>query len=115
MENGDAISMRYGSAINGYTVQVVDGGFTDSGENLVRLINERYGNPSRIEHVVLSHADNDHAIGLVKVLESFEVGNLWMNRPWLYSEYIVNSFHGSYTAQMGSQQQFVPNMAIWWT
>ena len=74
--NGDAIALRYGNDPNRLTIHVVDGGFADSGTKLVELINKFYGRPHRIENVVLTHADNDHAVGLIKILESFEVGCL---------------------------------------
>lgn len=45
--------------------------------------------------LVLSHADNDHACGLVGVLEKSDVKNLWMNRPWLYAPQIIDQFHGN--------------------
>jgi beta-lactamase superfamily II metal-dependent hydrolase len=97
--NGDAICLRYGNNLDGYTVHVIDGGFTATGDRLVEHINQNYGVPSRIEHVVLTHADNDHAAGLIKILENFEVGTLWMNRPWLFAEYVLSYFHGSYTLE----------------
>jgi beta-lactamase superfamily II metal-dependent hydrolase len=46
--------------------------------------------------MVLSHADNDHAAGLIGVLERFDVKVLWMNRPWLFAEQILRHFHGNY-------------------
>jgi hypothetical protein len=46
--------------------------------------------------MVLSHADNDHAAGLIGVLKRFDVKNLWMNRPWLYAAEIRQHFHGNY-------------------
>lgn len=49
--------------------------------------------------MVLSHADDDHATGLVGVMEKIEVKNLWMNRPWLYAEQILHHFHGNFTLQ----------------
>ena len=95
--NGDAICVRYGSEGFGYKIHVVDGGFTDTGDKVVKHINTYYGSPKRIENVVLSHADNDHAPGLIKVLENYEVGALWMNRPWLFAAELIDNFHGSYT------------------
>jgi len=49
--------------------------------------------------MVVSHADNDHACGLVGVLKKFKVAHLWMNRPWLYAEEILHHFHSNYTLQ----------------
>jgi hypothetical protein len=54
---------------------------------------------ANILNVVLSHADNDHACGLIKLLEhdKFKVFNLWMNRPWDYVDEVLDKFHGAYT------------------
>ena len=96
--NGDAICVRYGSENTGYTIHVVDGGFTETGETIIGHINRYYGAPDFIDHVVLSHADQDHSSGLLAVMEHFDVGALWMNRPWLYSAEIIHNFHGNFSA-----------------
>jgi len=89
--SGDALALRYGN--NGvYTIQVVDGGDEAAGEGLVRQINAYYGSPTFIDHVVLTHADDDHSSGLREVIRSFKVGALWMNRPWLYADEIIHLF-----------------------
>ena len=54
--------------------------------------------------MVLSHADNDHACGLIGILEHFKVLNLWMNRPWLYVNEVIDSFHGNWTS-IGLEKQ----------
>lgn len=97
--NGDAICVRYGQHGSRYTIHVVDAGYSDTGQSVVDHLNAYYGRPTYIDHVVLSHADRDHAGGLPTVLESFDVGTLWMNRPWLYAEEIVDRFHGNFTVQ----------------
>jgi beta-lactamase superfamily II metal-dependent hydrolase len=95
--NGDAICIRYGSDYAGYTVHVVDGGYTDTGNAIIGHVQQYYGGISFIDHVVLSHADDDHATGLIPVMQHFDVGALWMNRPWLYAAETIGSFHGNYT------------------
>jgi beta-lactamase superfamily II metal-dependent hydrolase len=94
--NGDAICLRYGTP-NSFWVHVVDGGFTDTADTVLNHIHEHYGHSTHINHMVLSHADNDHACGLIGVAKNKEVGNLWMNRPWLYAPQIIDSFHGNWT------------------
>jgi beta-lactamase superfamily II metal-dependent hydrolase len=96
--NGDAICLRYGGA-NGFWVHVVDGGFTDTAATVINHLRTHYGANIFINHMVLSHADNDHACGLVGVLKAIEVKNLWMNRPWLYAREIIQNFHGNWTLQ----------------
>lgn len=90
-KSGDAIALRY--ELNGVRrIHVVDGGFLETGDSLVEHINKYYGYPQRIDHVVATHADQDHACGLRAVLKSFQVGALWMNRPWLYAEELLDRF-----------------------
>lgn len=88
---GDAIAIRYGTPGN-YKVLVYDGGTKESGQALVDHIKTHYGT-SRVDFVVNSHPDSDHASGLSVVLEQLEVGELWMHRPWNYSEVIRDYFH----------------------
>jgi beta-lactamase superfamily II metal-dependent hydrolase len=89
-KSGDAIAVRYGSFGN-YKIMVYDGGTKESGEALVDHIRKYYGT-SRIDYVVNSHPDSDHASGLSVVLEKLDVGELWMHRPWEHSSKILNSF-----------------------
>lgn len=90
-KSGDAIPIRYqndGSSC----IHVVDGGFQASGQNVVDHIKKYYDEPTYIDHVVASHPDGDHAGGLRTVLETFEVGHLWMLRPWVYADEIIHRF-----------------------
>jgi len=96
--SGDAIVIRYGDDMDGYHLHVVDGGRAGTAETIVNHINMFYPN-YRIEHMVLSHADDDHATGLVGVMEKIQVKNLWMNRPWLYAAEVLHHFHGNFTLQ----------------
>jgi beta-lactamase superfamily II metal-dependent hydrolase len=96
--NGDAICIRYG-AEDAFYVHVVDGGFTDTADTVIKHIEKYYGSHVFINNMVLSHADNDHATGLIGVLRRFDVKALWMNRPWLYAADVIDSFHGNYTLQ----------------
>lgn len=89
--SGDAIAIRYGKPEN-YKVLVYDGGTKETGQKLVDHIKTYYGT-SRVDHVVNSHPDGDHAYGLSVILEQLEVGELWMHRPWEYSDVIRNYFH----------------------
>lgn len=90
-KSGDAIAIRYEQA-GTTTIHVVDAGYTASGESLRDLINKYYGNPGFINRVIATHNDGDHSRGLVAILESFEVGELWMLRPWEYAEELIDQF-----------------------
>lgn len=96
--SGDAIVVRYGDETNGYRLHVVDGGRTETANTIIGHINQYYPGYF-INHMVLSHADDDHATGLVGVMERFRVDHLWMNRPWLYADQILHHFHGNFTLQ----------------
>jgi beta-lactamase superfamily II metal-dependent hydrolase len=96
--NGDAICIRYGKR-DGFFIHVTDGAFKDTGESIIKHIETFYGNNVYINNMVLSHACNDHAPGLIPVLERFEVKALWMNRPWRFAKETLDSFHGRYTHQ----------------
>jgi beta-lactamase superfamily II metal-dependent hydrolase len=97
--NGDAICMQYSADGGGVIVQVVDGAYKETGEKMVEHIRKHYGPGLFINHMVLSHADNDHAAGLVEVMKRMVVKNLWMNRPWLFAAQTLEHFHGGYTLQ----------------
>lgn len=89
-KSGDAITLRY--SINGKTgVHVVDGGYVDTGDQIIEHLKNFYGT-THVNNVVLTHPDQDHANGLRKVLENCTVDALWMNRPWLYAEEIIHRF-----------------------
>lgn len=90
-KSGDAITIRYSVAEKVY-IHVVDGGFQAAGEKVCQHIRQYYGNPTRIDHVVATHSDGDHLGGLRTVLEQFDVGALWLLRPWQYAGQIIHRF-----------------------
>ncbi|WP_202815405.1 hypothetical protein [Bradyrhizobium sp. CCGE-LA001] len=90
-DSGDAICLRY--QLGGETyIHVVDGGYQKTGQSVVDHINKYYGNPTFIDNVVCTHNDGDHAGRLQSVLESFDVGALWMLRPWMYAQELLPRF-----------------------
>ena len=90
-DSGDAIPLRY--KIGDETrIHVTDGGFQKTGDKVVEHINKYYDNPDTIDAVIVSHPDGDHAGGLQTVLEEFEVSELWMLRPWLYVDELIDRF-----------------------
>jgi beta-lactamase superfamily II metal-dependent hydrolase len=90
-KSGDAISARYEQA-GTTTIHVVDAGYLSTGSLLVEHIRKYYGGPSRIDRVVVTHPDKDHAEGIPEVLEQFNVGEIWMLRPWLYVDELMHRF-----------------------
>lgn len=94
--SGDAISVR--TVINeNQKIYVTDAGFQSTGESVCNKIREHYGNPNHIDYVTATHPDGDHAGGLRTILEEFEIGELWMLRPWLYAEELIERFE-TYTS-----------------
>ncbi len=90
-KSGDAICIRY--QVNGQQrIHIVDGGFQATGDKVVTHINMYYNAPAFIDAVVVTHPDGDHAGGLRIVLEHFNVGELWMLRPWLYANELIDRF-----------------------
>jgi len=81
--SGDAITIRHRQNARN-SIYVVDGGYEADGQKIVEHIHRYYNNAGVIDHMVLTHPDNDHASGLVTVLQRMKVRELWMNRPWIH-------------------------------
>ena len=90
-KSGDAIAIRYNTE-NQTRIHVVDGGFQETGEQLVDHINKYYNNPAQIDAVILTHPDGDHAVGLRELFDNFTIKELWMLRPWLYADELIHRF-----------------------
>ncbi len=90
-KSGDAIPLRY-EANGRVRIHITDGGFQETGDKLVEHINKHYGSPPYIDAVIVSHPDGDHAGGLRKLFEMYQIGELWMLRPWLYAEELIDRF-----------------------
>ncbi len=92
-KSGDAIAIRWGdfSDASKQYVAVIDGGTTESGEALVKLIKETY-KTTFVGLVICTHPDGDHSSGLRVVLKELGVGKLWMHRPWDRSDEILHMF-----------------------
>jgi len=90
-KSGDAITVRH-VVDRVQRIYVVDGGFQDTGDKLVEHINKYYDSPDHIDHVVVTHPDGDHAGGLRKVIDKFEISKLWMLRPWIYADELIDRF-----------------------
>jgi len=100
-KSGDAIALRFGNLAgprDQQTVVIIDGGFKESGEQLVNHI-KTYYKTDYVDLVVSTHPDADHASGLSVVMEQLSVRQLAMHRPWEHAEDIKNLFkNGKITA-----------------
>ena len=77
-KSGDAIAIRWGNLFgsrSAQTVVIIDGGFRETGEDVVEHITKYYGTDS-IDTVISTHPDQDHINGLAVVLDEFVVGQL---------------------------------------
>jgi beta-lactamase superfamily II metal-dependent hydrolase len=111
-KSGDAIAIRY--ELNGVKfIHVVDAGYQATGDKVVNFVATRYDNPGRIDHVVATHPDGDHAGGLRRVLEEFDIGTLWMLRPWIYANEIIHRFTRFNSAEnlAARLKEIYPNIA----
>jgi beta-lactamase superfamily II metal-dependent hydrolase len=106
-KGGDAIALRFGNLAgprNEQSVVVIDGGFKDSGEKLVKHINDFYGT-TYIDLVISTHPDADHASGLSVVLENMRVGQLAMHRPWEHAAIIKGFFKDGRISSSGLEEK----------
>ncbi|ODB85671.1 competence protein ComEC [Candidatus Thiodiazotropha endoloripes] len=111
-KSGDAIPIRY--SINGLTrIHVTDGGFQATGDLLVDHINKYYGTPKYINAVIVTHPDGDHAGGLRMLFDEYEIGELWMLRPWLYANELIDRFNRFTSADNLAKRlkEIYPNLA----
>jgi flavorubredoxin len=88
--SGDAVAIRYQIGQH-WTVHVIDGGYMSTAPLLASHIRNRFGT-NRINHMVVTHPDQDHAEGLAALAEEFEIDQLWMLRPWIYSSFLLPYF-----------------------
>jgi hypothetical protein len=88
--SGDAIGIRYQIGQT-WTVHLVDGGYATTAPEISKFVRDTYGT-GQIDHVVVTHPDRDHAEGLAPILEEFDVGALWMLRPWDYAAQLLPYF-----------------------
>lgn len=89
--SGDAIVLRYGDFDNEYKVVVIDAGYKTTGEKLVKLIKQYYGENTIVDLMICTHSDQDHASGLTTVMEAFKVKKIWINLPWDYTDDLIDN------------------------
>jgi len=78
--SGDAIALRFTRPDTGtYAHVVIDAGFQDDGDELVRHINTYYGTDA-IDLVILTHPDGDHIGGMGTVVRELNVATLWLHK-----------------------------------
>lgn len=90
--SGDAILIKV--TRDGETcITLVDGGYAGTTDNIHNYLKIHYGS-DRIDHIVLTHGDQDHISGIIKIIElgAIEIGCLWMLKPWDYVQELLDIF-----------------------
>ena len=93
-KSGDAIAIRWGNLFGPRSQQkvvIIDGGFRDSGQDLVDHIKKHYGT-GFIDAVISTHPDQDHINGLDVVLDELSVQQLWIHKPWEHNQGLASKF-----------------------
>lgn len=97
-KSADAIVKYYWH--NGdFVLHVTDAGFKNTAENVLEHIENYYSTHGRIDHLVITHDDQDHASGARVILENFRVDNLWINNPSWFARELLPKFD-SYTSDV---------------
>ena len=80
----DAIAIRFKEDQDAeQKVIVIDGGFTDTGNDIVNFVADTYG-ADKIDLMISTHPDTDHLNGLLTVIQQVEVGELLIHQPRTY-------------------------------
>ncbi|EKN4757175.1 TPA: competence protein ComEC [Yersinia enterocolitica] len=89
--SGDAIFIRTKRSFQGQIINLVDGGYSGTAENIILFMKKWY-DTNVINNMILTHGDKDHISGLLKILEAgqIEVERLWALFPWDYADDLIN-------------------------
>ncbi len=99
---GDGIALRVGNLTGSRSEQsvvVIDGGYQETGEQLVEFV-KTYYKTDYVDVAVSTHPDNDHSGGLSVVVEKLNVGELWMHKPWEHTQDIAKMFKDGRVSDM---------------
>ena len=93
-KGGDAILIRLFDDNDFEHLVLIDGGYTDTGDNIIKYIKTECST-LHIDVVFNTHPDRDHISGLVNVLEDDDitVGSIVMNRPWKDAKFTKEMFN----------------------
>lgn len=87
-EDGDCLLIEYGEANTPHRI-LVDGGRGNTADCLLKYIDDLPTSRVHFELIVITHIDNDHIDGILKLLEMndppFTVGDIWFN-GWRHLE-----------------------------
>ncbi|EOV9665860.1 ComEC/Rec2 family competence protein [Cronobacter malonaticus] len=88
--SGDAIFIRTKRSHQEQIINLVDGGYSGTAENITLFMKKWYSTQA-IDNMILTHGDKDHISGLIKILEAgeIEVKRLWAIFPWHYAADLI--------------------------
>ena len=92
--SGDAIAIRWGNLHGSRQEQrvvIIDGGFQESGEHLVKHVRDYY-QTDRVDAAISTHPDQDHISGLHVVLDELSARQLWIHKPWIHNQGLADKF-----------------------
>ena len=110
--SGQGIALRFGNLYGGrdeQVVMVVDGGFLETGDDLVTHV-QKYYETDRVDVVVSTHPDNDHIKGLERVLLGLNVDELWMHQAWLHSVGMGRLFESESQVRANVSEKIAKNL-----
>jgi beta-lactamase superfamily II metal-dependent hydrolase len=108
---GDAIVVRYGES-NAFRLMLIDGGTTETGEQIVSHLRAEFGPNVTLAHVLLTHSDSDHASGLRTVLEQIPVANVWLHMPWRHASECLPLFRDKRWTVAGLERELRTQYSI---
>jgi beta-lactamase superfamily II metal-dependent hydrolase len=116
-KSGDAIAIRFGN-LHGrrdeQTVVVIDGGFSDTGTELVEHIRTHFGTDT-VDLVISSHPDQDHINGLEVLLNELDVKELWLHQPWLHNQNLADEFEDGRLTDSSLGERLKQNLERAWS
>lgn len=104
---GDSFIIRFGylgtGNLSDQTVVLIDGGFTEDAETIKNHFEKWYGH-KKIDLIISTHPDQDHINGLTGVIETMNVGQLWLHAPWEHSEALAESKQANFSSARLNQK-----------
>ncbi len=115
-KSGDAIAIRFGN-LHGereeQTVVVIDGGFKETGEQLVEHVKTHFQTDT-VDLLINTHPDQDHINGLETVINELEVRELWIHQPWERNEGLAAKFSDGRITDNSIGERLKENLETAW-
>lgn len=116
-KSGDAIAIRFGNLHGSrqeQTVVIIDGGFSDTGDELVEHVKSHFGTEV-VDIVINTHPDMDHINGLETVLNELTVHELWIHQPWNHNDGLADKFKDGRVSDNSLGEQLKNNLEKAWS